>query len=137
MEIIKGIFKKLLIAAITGAIVLAFVYFKDKYLSKGDTDPEILQEITHTKESKKEPTQEPVATPAKTEPIQEEPTKIVVEVEKPTLEVQEEAPIQTASAPQEKIKKPIEQTSFEEYKNSMGYSGQHNKAFDELDKETR
>lgn len=164
MGFIKEVLKKLLIAAITGALILAFVYYKDHYLEQGNSDMEMLQSVQVEKQEESTPVavqeqqtneinqvQEKVV--VEQEPVQQEEPPLVIEVEKP----QESIPViaqEVESQPQEiiepqqqqvqeiveqksiKTTEPtVEKDSFEEFKSSMDY-GSKKSAFDELDRET-
>jgi hypothetical protein len=124
MNFIKEVLKKLLIAVITGAIILGFVYYKDNYLSQESSDMEMLQSVTLEKEEKTEKV-------VKNE-IEEEPLSIEVEVPEVTIET-ENTIVKTEKFKQ--IPKPNKEQSFDEFKNSMSIGSNQDK-FDELEKET-
>lgn len=134
MSMIKEILKKLLIAGLTGAIILAFVYVKDNYLSQGDQDSEILNEVTFTKG---------VAPKENALPNTQHSNDLVIEVqnveETPILKENEHTNIVANKQdvkeiiPEKKVKKEL---SFEEYKKSMSFNGSADAAFDELERET-
>lgn len=138
MSFFKEVFKKLLIAAVTGGLILGFVFVKDSYLEEGSTDTEMLQATSIQKESKVEKVQSKET--KKEEVVKKEVPKMVIEVEEPeeveVVKTIEKQPVK--AQPQETVASndtKIEEQSFEDFKGSMGFSG-HKDAFDELDKET-
>lgn len=138
MSFFKEVFKKLLIAAVSGALILGFVYFKDNYMEEGNSDMEELQAVSIEKEPKKEPEKKVVeSTPKVVE--QKEATKLVLEVEAPQEdepEIVQNDP-KTTLAKNDKVynstKKNIEDQSFEDFKNSMSLNSKD--GFDELERE--
>jgi len=160
MSILKSIWQKLIVAAVSGILIMVFVYFKDKYLAQDDSDVEILQEITHSKAQK-------ATTPA----IVEEPKAIKKEIIKEKTIVKEDikkieaedktedeeaVEIEVVVPDEEIVEKhddPVavkeeiitkketttydnSEQSFEDFQNSMTFPSSQKDAFDELDSET-
>jgi hypothetical protein len=128
MGFIKTVFKKLLIAAVTGAIILAFVYYKDSYLEKGNSDMQLLNSVTLEKQN----TQVPTSTPKEEESLK-------IEVVMPNTNSNTLLAEDSSYAIEEKVKvvqkAPSQAQSFEEYKRSMGFKSQE-EAFKELEQQT-
>lgn len=127
MGFIKSVFKRLLIAAVTGAIILAFVYYKDSYLEKGNSDMQLLNSVNVQKQSQEElmPTQQEEE--LKIEVVMPNTTTPMQEVQEPTYNVQEKEKIVQQA--------PTQAQSFEEYKRSMSFQSK-DEAFEELERET-
>lgn len=130
---IKAVFNKLLIAAISGALILAFVYFKDNYLSEGDKDAELLNEVTYTQDVKPENTKE-----------NEKPGELVIEVEntednepvQQTIASNTQPEQETVSKPQSEPTKSKKDITFDDFQKSMMKNSTADDAFAELERET-
>lgn len=98
MNFIKEVFKKLLITAIVGAVILAFVHYKDHYLEQGTSDMEMLNSVTLEKETQGEKIMEKETNENSSVSIEEQVQKnlqssqaeppLVMKVEKPYEEVE-------------------------------------------------
>jgi len=136
MNFIKEVLKKLFLAAITGVIILAFVYYKDSYLEEDTSDMEILKSVSLEKE-KLIPNSDSLKAMNTVEDSAKEISSIVTKEEPLKIEVSslaENVTIDTQSKVEEKKAK-TEQT-FEEYKNSLNPDRKAD-AFNELDEETK
>jgi len=120
MHFIKEVLKKLLIAIVTGAVILAFVYYKDHYLEQGNSDMEMLDSVTLEKKTqdekiieKKTDTTSAVGKEVKVEQNsksdQDEPP-LAIEVEKPYKEPEVQATQQEKALTKEETPAPAEET---------------------------
>ena len=133
MNFIKDVFRKILIALVSGAVILAIVYYKDKYLEEGNSDMEMLNSVTLEKESVSKPTQNKVT--------YEEPEPLTIEVENPNeneITITKTEDIQPTQNQHDIVKneQPSTEQSFDEFKSSMSFSDKNN-AFDELQREIK
>lgn len=125
MSMIKTVLKKLFIAGLTGAIILALVYVKDNYLEQGDQDSEILNEITFSEDKSAQTVAQ---------------NNFVIEVEN-VEDIQENKDLVATNSPsktilKEKVTETKIEQDFDKFKESMNIHSTADAAFDELERES-
>ncbi len=111
MEIIKGLFIKIAIAAVVGILTLAAVFLKDKYMADGEDN--IIQEIIIEKNDDFED-----KTVVDTKVIEEEKPTEKKEAIEQSAEIEEVTKVEEKKPAIKKVVK-IEDASFEDYKNNI------------------